>query len=318
MRVVVALGGNAILRRGEPMSVANQRASIATACGPLAAIAAEHDLVVSHGNGPQVGLLALQAAAYDDVSAYPFDVLGAQTEGMLGYLIEQELGNRIGNDRVIVTIVTRTVVDAADPAFDDPTKFVGPAYDRETATSMSRQHGWTMRPDGLSFRRVVPSPTPLRILETKPIEWILREGGIVICAGGGGVPTAFDPGSDVMHGVEAVVDKDSASAVLAGDLHADLLIIATDVDGVYSGWCTPDQRLIVRAHPDALDASVFPDGSMRPKVRAAQQFAREGRGDAVIGSLTAIDGLLARTAGTVVSLAADGVEYHVGAAARST
>jgi carbamate kinase len=310
MRVVVALGGNAILRRGQEMSIANQRASIAEACGPLARIAAKHELVVSHGNGPQVGLLALQAAAYDSVSVYPFDVLGAQTEGMIGYLIEQELGNRIGNDQTVATLVTRTLVDRADPAFQDPSKFVGPIYTEEEARSVASEKGWTVKPDGNAYRRVVPSPEPLRILETKPIEWILREGGVVICAGGGGVPTTFDTMDDVMAGVEAVIDKDLASAVLARDLNADMLIIATDVDGVYRDWGTPEQRLIARMHPDAIDPSDFPPGSMGPKVKAAQQFAREERGDAVIGSLSNIDGLLAGAAGTLVSLIADGVTYR--------
>lgn len=309
MRVVVALGGNAILRRGEPMSIANQRASIATACGPLARIAAEHELVVSHGNGPQVGLLALQAAAYDDVSAYPFDVLGAQTEGMIGYLIEQELGNRIGNDRVIATLVTRTVVDPGDPAFEDPTKFVGPVYDKQKASALSQEHGWVMKADGGSFRRVVPSPAPIRILETKPIEWLLREGSVVICAGGGGVPTTFDSAADVMAGVEAVIDKDLASAVLAHDLNADELIIATDVLGAYVDWGMPTQRQIVRAHPDALDAISFSAGSMGPKISAAQRFVREGRGECVIGSLTQIDAVLAHQSGTLVTNRVRGIEY---------
>lgn len=310
MRIVVALGGNAILRRGEPMSIANQRASIATACGPLARIAAEHELVVSHGNGPQVGLLALQAAAYDEVSAYPFDVLGAQTEGMIGYLIEQELGNRIGNDRVIATLVTRTVVDPGDPAFEDPSKFVGPLYGAEQAAVLVEEHGWVMKADGGSLRRVVPSPVPIRILETKPIEWLLREGGVVICAGGGGVPTTFDSVADVMAGVEAVIDKDLASAVLARDLNADRLIIATDVSGVFVDWGTAQARQIARAHPDALDSMSFAAGSMGPKVLAAQQFARSGLGGAVIGSLADLDGLFSGRTGTVVTTDASGLEYR--------
>ncbi|MBC7631598.1 carbamate kinase [Aeromicrobium sp.] len=308
MRVVVALGGNAILRRGQSMTVANQRASIAEACVPLARIAAEHDLVVSHGNGPQVGLLALQAASYDHVSEYPFDVLGAQTEGMLGYLIEQELGNRLSNDRAIATLVTRTVVDADDPAFGDPTKFVGPVYTESQADEVSRQHGWTMKPDGDAMRRVVPSPTPLRILESAPIEWILERGGVVICAGGGGVPTTHDKVTGLANGVEAVIDKDLASAVLAHDLGADMLVIATDVDGVYLDWHGPDQRLVSRAHPDALDPADFPAGSMGPKVRAAAQFARDGRGSAVIGSLHDIDKMFAGTAGTVLTTSAAGID----------
>jgi carbamate kinase len=308
--VVVALGGNAILRRGQPMTVANQRASIADACVPLAQIAAEHGLVVSHGNGPQVGLLALQAAAYDEVSEYPFDVLGAQTEGMLGYLIEQELGNRLGNDRAIATLVTRTVVDPADPAFEEPTKFVGPVYTADQAAALAELRGWVMKADGADVRRVVPSPTPLGILETKPIQWILDRRGVVICAGGGGVPTTRHPVTDLVVGVEAVIDKDLASAVLARDLGADLLVIATDVDGVYLDWGGPDQRLVGRAHPDALDPAGFPAGSMGPKVRAAAQFARETGKHAVIGSLRDINKMFAGTAGTVVSTDADGVELR--------
>lgn len=292
------------------MSVANQLASIAEACVPLAQIAKEHDLVVSHGNGPQVGLLALQAASYEEVSEYPFDVLGAQTEGMLGYMIEQELGNRLGNDRAIATLVTRTVVDPADPAFDNPTKFVGPVYTAEQARLVTQRRGWVMKPDGADVRRVVPSPTPLRILATKPIQWILANNGVVICAGGGGVPTSRDPVTDVIVGVEAVIDKDLASAVLARDLGADLLVIATDVEGVYVDWKGPEQRLIARAHPDALDPGDFPAGSMGPKVRAAAQFARETQGTAVIGSLHDIDKMFAGTAGTMLSAAASGVEYR--------
>ncbi|MCW2830967.1 MAG: arcC [Aeromicrobium sp.] len=292
------------------MSVSSQRASIATACVPLAQIAEQHELVVSHGNGPQVGLLALQAASYDQVSEYPFDVLGAQTEGMLGYLIEQELGNQLGNDRPIATLVTRTVVDADDPAFDNPTKFVGPVYTADEARWMANRRGWQMKADGASMRRVVPSPTPLRILETKPIQWILQNKGVVICAGGGGVPTTHNAVTDVVLGVEAVIDKDLASAVLARDLGAEMLVIATDVEGVYADWGTTDQRLVARAHPDALDPADFPAGSMGPKVRAAAQFAREAGGTAVIGALDDIDKMFAGTAGTVLTVDADGIDFR--------
>lgn len=310
MLVVVALGGNAILRRGEPMSVARQRDSIAEACVPLAQIAEQHELVVSHGNGPQVGLLALQAAAYQEVSEYPFDVLGAQTEGMLGYLIEQELGNQLGNDRPIATLVTRVVVDPSDPAFADPSKFVGPLYTQDEARAVAEHRGWQMKADGLSMRRVVPSPTPIRILEISPIRWILQHHGVVICAGGGGVPTTQDPASDLVVGVEAVIDKDLTSAVLARDLGADMLVIATDVAGVYTGWGGPEQRLVARAHPDALDPEVFPAGSMGPKVRAAVQFARESGHVAVIGALRDIDAMFSGSAGTSVSVDHVGLEYQ--------
>lgn len=309
MKVVVALGGNAILRRGEPMTVANQRASIAAACGPLAKLAYDNDLIVSHGNGPQVGLLALQAAAYDEVSAYPFDVLGAQTEGMIGYLIEQELGNQLGNDRPLATVLTRTEVLADDPAFDHPTKFVGPVYTPEHAFELARERGWTVKQDGQDFRRVVPSPMPQRILHLGPIEWLLAQHCVVICAGGGGIPVTRDRDTGVVTGVEAVIDKDLASAVLARDVAAGLLIIATDVSGVYVDWGLPHQRLIRRAHPDALEEFSFPAGSMGPKVSAALLFSREGQGDAIIGALDDFANMSKGSAGTRVSLDVTGIEY---------
>ena len=309
MRIVVALGGNAILRRGEPMTVANQRASIAAACGPLAELAAENDLVVSHGNGPQVGLLALQAAAYDEVSSYPFDVLGAQTEGMIGYLIEQELGNQLGNDRAVATVLTRTEVLADDPAFGHPTKFVGPVYDRARALELADERGWTVEADGQYFRRVVPSPAPQRILHLQPIEWLLAQHCVVICAGGGGIPTTRDPLTGQVSGVEAVIDKDLATAVLARDIGADTLIIATDVSGVFVDFGLPTQRLIACAHPDALDALDFADGSIGPKVAAASAFAREAYGDAYIGALNDFTNMVHGKSGTRVSRSVVGIEF---------
>lgn len=309
MRIVVALGGNAILRRGEPMTVANQRASIAAACGPLAELAAENDLVVSHGNGPQVGLLALQAAAYDEVSSYPFDVLGAQTEGMIGYLIEQELGNQLGNDRAVATVLTRTEVLADDPAFGHPTKFVGPVYDRARALELADERGWTVEADGQYFRRVVPSPAPQRILHLQPIEWLLAQHCVVICAGGGGIPTTRDPLTGQVSGVEAVIDKDLATAVLARDIGADTLIIATDVSGVFVDFGLPTQRLIACAHPDALDALDFAAGSIGPKVAAASAFAREAYGDAYIGALNDFTNMVHGKSGTRVSRSVVGIEF---------
>jgi len=309
MRIVVALGGNAILRRGEPMTVANQRASIAAACGPLAELAAGNDLVISHGNGPQVGLLALQAAAYDELSSYPFDVLGAQTEGMIGYLIEQELGNQLGNDRALATVLTRTEVLADDPAFEHPVKFVGPVYDRARALELAVERKWTVKADGKNFRRVVPSPVPQRILHVQPIEWLLAEHCVVICAGGGGIPITRDPLTSLVAGVEAVIDKDLASGVLARDIGADRLLIATDVPGVYADWDLPTQRLIASAHPDSLDAMEFAAGSMGPKVAAATAFARGGRGDAFIGALDDFTNLAQGKSGTRVSLDVAGIEF---------
>ncbi len=310
MRVVVALGGNALMERGAPMTVQNQRANVATACAALAPIAMDHQLVISHGNGPQVGLLSLQASAYDDTSAYPFDVLGAQTEGMIGYMIEQELGNRLPFDKSIATILTMTEVDPADPAFADPTKFVGPVYGADEAHRLATLRGWVVKPDGDHWRRVVPSPLPQRIFELRSIEALVAAGTVVICAGGGGIPTMYQPGTRTLVGVEAVIDKDRASAVLARDLHADSLVIATDTDAVYTGWGTPDQQAITGAHPDSLAEFDFPAGSMGPKVEAAIDFARGTGHDAFIGSLADLPALLAGTAGTRVCVSAEGVTYR--------
>jgi len=307
MRIVVALGGKALQRRGEPMTVDGQRANIAVAARALAPAAMEHELVITHGNGPQVGLLALQAAAYDDVSDYPFDVLGAQTEWMIGYLIEQELGNLLPFDKPIATMLTMTEVDPADPAFTNPTKFVGPVYSEADAERLAQTRGWSVRQDGQLWRRVVPSPAPVRIFESRPVQWLLQQGCVVVCAGGGGIPTMYRPGTRTLIGVEAVIDKDRASAVLAEGLAADLLVVATDVEAVYLDWGTPEQVAIAAAHPDALKDDLFPAGSMGPKVEAAARFARNTGHRAVIGSLADLEGMIAGRAGTVIDVNVDGV-----------
>jgi carbamate kinase len=301
MRIVVALGGNALLKRGEPMTAGHQRANIATAAGALAKVANEHELVVAHGNGPQVGLLALQAEAYPDVEAYPLDVLGAETEGMIGYLLEQELGNQLPFEKPLATILTMVEVDPADPAFADPTKFVGPVYSADQASALAAEKGWVVKPDGDYWRRVVPSPRPTRIFEIRPMRWLLEHGTVVICAGGGGIPTMYAPGKDrELVGVEAVVDKDLASSLLSRELAADLFVIATDVDGVYVDWGTATQRRIDRVTPDELEAIDFPAGSMGPKVSAAAEFVRATGRRSAIGSLEHIEGLVAGDAGTNV------------------
>ncbi len=234
MRVVVALGGNALLKRGQPMTHDVQRANIRTAAEALAPVAIDHELLLSHGNGPQVGLLALQSAAYEEVEAYPLDVLGAQTEGMIGYMIEQELGNLLPFDVPFATVLTMVEVDPNDPAFLDPTKFVGPIYDRAKADELGQEKGWIFKQDGDHWRRVVPSPLPQRIFEIRPIKWLMEQGTIVICTGGGGIPTMYAPGEKrKLIGVEAVIDKDWASELLAREVEADLFVMATDVDGVY-------------------------------------------------------------------------------------
>jgi carbamate kinase len=306
MRIVIALGGNALLRRGEPLSADNQRENVRTACGQIARISPGNELVVAHGNGPQVGLLALQGAACTDVPVYPLDVLGAETEGMIGYIIEQELGNLLPFEVPFATLLTQVEVDPADPAFANPSKPIGPVYSREEAERLASEKGWHIAADGERFRRVVPSPRPKRIFEIRPIRWLLEKGSVVICAGGGGIPTVYDQNGH-LQGVEAVIDKDLCSALLAEQLEADLLVIATDVDGVYLDWGTPQQRRINEAHPDQLELLGFAAGSMGPKVQAACEFARNTGKTAVIGSLADIEAIVQGRAGSRVSLSAQGV-----------
>lgn len=301
MRVVVALGGNALLKRGEPMTAEAQRGNVRTAAPALASVAGRHQLVLSHGNGPQVGLLALQAAAYTEVEAYPLDVLGAQTEGMIGYVLEQELGNLLPVEVPFATILTMVEVDPADPAFEDPTKFVGPVYDKTEADRLAADKGWVFKPDGDRWRRVVPSPEPRRIFEIRPIRWLLDKDVVVICAGGGGVPTMFLPNGDgTLTGVEAVIDKDLATELLAREVGADLFVMATDVDGVYTGWGTPEQRKLERVTPSELRELPFAAGSMGPKVEAAVRFVEATGNRAAIGGLNEIEAIVDGHEGTQV------------------
>jgi carbamate kinase len=308
VRVVVALGGNALLRRGQKLTAENQRENARAACRALAPVALEHELVISHGNGPQVGLLALQGSAYKEVETYPLDVLGAQTEGMIGYIIQQELGNELPFSKHLATLLTMIEVDAGDPAFADPSKPIGPLYDAEEASRLEAEKGWTFRPDGDCLRRVVPSPLPKRIFEIEAIKSLLAESCVVICAGGGGIPTAYteepSPAGRRLTGVEAVIDKDLASALLAADVGADVLAIVTDVDAVYEGWGRPEQRAIGRTTPGELRASEFAAGSMGPKVRAACEFVERTGKSAAIGSILETSALVRGEAGTVVTPAA--------------
>jgi carbamate kinase len=312
MRLVVALGGNALLRRGQALTAENQRANARSACRALAPLALEHELVISHGNGPQVGLLALEGAAYTAVDPYPLDILGAQTEGMIGYLIQQELGNELPLATPLATLLTLVEVAGDDPAFGDPTKPIGPIYTKDEADRLGADKGWAFRLDGTSMRRVVPSPVPRHIFGLDPVEWLLERGCVVICAGGGGIPVMYtdEPvaAGRRLTGVEAVIDKDLASAVLASELAADALLIVTDVDAVYSDWGTPDKRAIRRASPQALSNSEFAAGSMGPKVRAACMFVEQTGGLAVIGSIDDTPALLRGEAGTVVATDAAGLE----------
>lgn len=299
------------MRPGEAMTSQNQRRNIRIACDQLARVALEHELVVSHGNGPQIGLLALQNAAYDDVAAYPLDVLDAETQGMIGYMVEQELGNRLPFEYPIATLLTMIEVDPDDPAFENPTKPIGPAYNEREAASLAKEHGWTFRAEGESHRRVVPSPTPLRIFELRQIEWLLEKGCVVICAGGGGIPTMYS-GDGQLIGVEAVIDKDHASGLLASGVNADCLVVATDAEAVYLDFDLDAQRQISRVHPNTLLRYLdhFQEGSIRPKVMAACDFAAVTSKPALIGSLSDIEGMLEGRAGTFVSTEVDGIFFR--------
>ena len=292
MRIVIALGGNAISKRGETFSAAGQRASIRVAAQSLAAVlAAGHEVVITHGNGPQVGYLALQGGAF------PLDVLGAETDGMIGYVLQQELDNAYAPQVNFATLLTQIEVDPKDPAFKNPTKFIGPVYTQAEAAKLSADRGWSIGQDGAHLRRTVPSPRPKRILELEVIKLLLNQKVIVICAGGGGIPVVQKPDGTVI-GVEAVIDKDHASGLLAQEIKADAFLMLTDVEGVFAHWGTSDETLIGQTTPDIIELMSFPAGSMGPKVEAACDFVRATGGYAAIGRLADCMGLIAGTTGT--------------------
>jgi carbamate kinase len=300
MRVVVALGGNALLKRGEVPDAAVQEANVAVAVTALAPLAHRHELVVTHGNGPQVGVLALQSASDPHLTTpYPFDVLGAQTQGMIGYWLLQALQNELP-DRQIASIINQTLVSATDPAFADPTKFIGEVYDEARARQLAAERGWVVKPDGAHWRRVVGSPEPRRVVETRLIRLLLTSGAVVVCAGGGGVPVIRNSDGR-LEGVEAVVDKDLTASVLAEALDADALLILTDVANVFTGFGTPEQAPIHRATPTDLRDHDLPAGSMGPKVEAACRFAEVTGGMSAIGRLEDVAAIVAGTAGTIVT-----------------
>ena len=300
MRVVVALGGNALLRRGEPMTAEVQRRNVRVAAAAVADLARDHDIVVAHGNGPQVGLLALQAAAYEHVAPYPLDVLGAESEGMIGYLVEQELMNALPPGARCATLLTQVEVDADDPAFTNPTKPIGPVYKEAEAAQVRSQHDWAMIEESQGhWRRVVPSPAPRHITQIESIRLLVEAGIVVIGAGGGGIPVTRSP-TGRLEGVEAVIDKDLAGGLLADEIAADAYLMLTDVEAVFRHWGTPEQEPIRQTSPDELRSMTFPAGSMGPKVEAAATFARRRGRIAGIGRLQDARAILEGRAGTLV------------------
>lgn len=307
MRIVIALGGNALLRRGEPLTAENQRQNVRIACEQIAKIWPNNELVIAHGNGPQVGLLALQGAAYKDVPTYPLDVLGAESVGMIGYMIQQELGNLVPFEVPFATLLSQVEVDKNDPAFQNPTKPIGPVYSKEEAEKLAKEKGWSVAQDGDKYRRVVPSPLPKRIFEIRPVKWLLEKGSIVICAGS--IPTYYDEQNNLC-GVEAVIDKDLCSALLADNLEADLFIIATDVSAAFIDWGKETQKAIATASPEEIEKLGFAAGSMGPKVQAAVNFVKNTGKDAVIGSLTDIVDIVKGKAGTRITNKTTGITYY--------
>ena len=297
MLIVIALGGNAILQRGQRLEADIQRRNISTAAKAIAAIAHNHAVVVTHGNGPQVGLLALQAEAYKRVQPYPLDLLGAETEGMIGYLIEQELRNCLPG-RQVATLLTQVEVDPNDPAFARPTKPIGPIYAQAEAEKLAIERGWAIARDGDAYRRVTASPEPRRILELATIQLLVQAGVLVVCAGGGGIPVIVT--SHRIHGVEAVIDKDLAAALLAIELKADALILLTDIDAIYLHWGDPTASPLRQTTPQQLRRYTFATGSMGPKVEAACRFVKTVGGYSGIGRLQDAAAILAKQTGTII------------------
>jgi carbamate kinase len=300
MRVIVALGGNALLRRGQSMDAHTQMGNMRGVVKTLAELARKHELIITHGNGPQVGMLALESASDPSLDRpYPFDTLGAQTQGMIGYWMLQALQNALPG-RQVLAMVTQTLVSAVDPAFDDPTKFVGQVYEREKAEKLAAEYGWTVKPDGSHWRRVVPSPAPQRVVETRLIRRMVREGVVVICAGGGGIPVVRDE-QGRLAGVEAVIDKDRTASMLAEALDCDAFLILTDVPRVMRDFGTPRQSEIAHTTPYELRAMEFPAGSMGPKVDAVCRFVETTGDMAAIGRLDQAERILGGDAGTIVT-----------------
>ena len=298
MRVVIGLGGNALLQRGQSPDVNAQRANIHRVCQAIVPLIKQHQLILTHGNGPQVGLLALQAEAYQEVPAYPLDVLGAQTQGMIGYLLSQELMNQLP-EKWVVTLLTQVMVDIDDAAFKNPSKFIGPVYTSQQIEALRAAHSWDFKQDGTYWRRVVPSPLPRKILEIEMIKQLVELGALVICGGGGGIPVV-QQASGCFSGVEAVIDKDWTTALLAKEMHADRLLFLTDTTHVFKGWGTSQATPIKKITVSEMEKLSFASGSMGPKVQAACAYVRKTGNRAYIGALQEAEVILAEETGTMI------------------
>ena len=312
MKLVIALGGNALLRKDQAPTAANLLANVQGAAAQVARIASmlvdgqpAHQIVLAHGSGPQVGLLALQSAAYAEqrpgTLSDPLDILDAEVSGLLGYLLEQAVANLLPATRMVASLLTRVEVDRLDPAFKTPSKPIGPVYTREQADKAAAGRHWTLGEDGPGLRRLVASPRPVRVLALQAITTLLGAGAFVIAGGGGGIPVMRRMDGPGMEGVEAVIDKDLCSALIASDLQADCLVIATDVDAVFVNWGQHDERKLQATTADELSRLRFAPGSMAPKVEAVINFVRATRKRAVIGSLEHIEAMLAGQAGTQIT-----------------
>ncbi|MGN6664717.1 MAG: carbamate kinase [Solirubrobacterales bacterium] len=299
MRIVVALGGNALIKRAEVADAGTQQENVNLAATELARIAEGHELVITHGNGPQVGLLALQNAAYEGVAPYPLDVLDAESEGMVGYMLELAIRNELPG-RELVTVLTEVVVDADDPAFDAPSKPIGPVYRRPEAERLAAERSWAIGPRGQGFQRLVPSPEPRAIVELRALRRLIGDGVLLVCAGGGGIPVTID-GAGAIEGVEAVVDKDLTASLLARRLEADLFLMLTDVDAVHLGWGGPDDTVLSETTPAELRNHSFEAGSMAPKVEAACRFVETTGARAAIGDLRDAPAIVRGEAGTQIA-----------------
>ncbi|AKG70257.1 carbamate kinase [Serratia fonticola] len=296
--LVIALGGNALLKRGAVLSAENQYQSIALIADAIGKLAKKYRIAIVHGNGPQVGLLALQNLSYRDVPPYPLDILVAESQGMIGYMLAQQLG-AFHPAQPVSTLLTRVLVDSEDPAYREPSKFIGPVYEPQQQAELENKYGWSMKLDGKYLRRVVPSPEPKKIIDIEAINLLLAKNHIVICNGGGGVPMVAS--AQGMVGSEAVIDKDLASALLAEALDADHLVILTDADAVYQHWGTPQQKAIRSATTQELAPMAVADGSMGPKIMAVSRFVQRSGKVAHIGALQDIESVLAGTAGTLIT-----------------